>query len=205
MFARFLHVLRPHPAAQEADASGGRVSFLHLGLRHPGSSVRLLRLAPTQRRVRLAVSYRAGMLSIEIRVLDPELALPSYARPGDGGADLVARHDVLIAAAGGRAVVDTGMAVAIPDGYAGFVLPRSGLAVRHGVTCVNSPGLVDAGYRGELKVALINTDPSEDYQIHRGDRIAQLVIQRVEQARFVPVDALGDSERGEGGFGHSGR
>ena len=99
----------------------------------------------------------------------------------------------------------TGLAVAIPLGYAGFVLPRSGLALRHGVTVMNAPGLVDAGYRGELQVALLNTDPVEDYEVHRGDRIAQLVIMAVEQVQFAVVDQLPDSDRGEGGFGHSGR
>jgi dUTP pyrophosphatase len=137
--------------------------------------------------------------------LDPDLPLPTYARPGDAGADLVAREDMLLAAAGGRAMVPTGMAVAIPDGYAGLVLPRSGLALRHGVTVVNAPGLVDAGYRGELNVLLLNTDPHHDYQVHRGDRIAQLMIVGVERARFVVVEQLPASERGSGGFGHSGR
>lgn len=137
--------------------------------------------------------------------LDPELPLPAYARPGDAGADLVAREEVSLAARGGRALVPTGVAVAIPEGYAGFVLPRSGLAVRHGVTCLNTPGLIDAGYRGELIVVLVNTDPVDDYQVHRGDRIAQLVIEAVEQARFIPVDTLIGSERGAGRFGHSGR
>ena len=106
--------------------------------------------------------------------------------------------------AGGRALVPTGMAIAIPPGYAGFIQPRSGLALRHGVTCLNTPGLIDSGYRGELKVLLINTDPNESFQIERGDRIAQLVIQRVEQANFVDVTDLGDSERGSGGFGSTG-
>jgi dUTP diphosphatase len=140
-----------------------------------------------------------------VQRLDPELDLPSYAHPGDAGADLVARHDVLLAAAGGRAIVPTGIALAIPDGHAGFVLPRSGLAMRHGVTCLNTPGLIDAGYRGELCVLLANTDPADDYQVHRGDRIAQLVIMPVEQASFAVVDELPDSSRGEGGFGHTGR
>jgi dUTP pyrophosphatase len=137
--------------------------------------------------------------------LDPDLPLPTYARPGDAGADLVAREDVLLAAGGGRAMVPTGVAVAIPEGYAGLVLPRSGLALRHGVTVVNAPGLVDAGYRGELNVLLLNTDPHHDYQVHRGDRIAQLMIVAVERARFVMVEQLPASERGTGGFGHSGR
>ena len=137
--------------------------------------------------------------------LDPELDVPSYARVGDAGADLVASHDVVLSAGGGRALVGTGVAVAIPEGYAGFVQPRSGLALRHGVTCLNTPGLIDAGYRDELRVLLVNTDPAETYQVRRGDRIAQLVIQRVEHAVFVAVDELPESERGTGGFGHTGR
>lgn len=137
--------------------------------------------------------------------LDPDLPLPAYARPGDAGADLVAREDVVLTAGGGRAMVPTGVAVAIPDGYAGLVLPRSGLAFRFGVTVANAPGLVDAGYRGELNVVLLNTDPANDYEVHRGDRIAQLVVVAVEQMAFVVVDDLPASERGAGGFGHSGR
>jgi dUTP pyrophosphatase len=134
------------------------------------------------------------------------LDVPSYARPGDAGADLLARHDVVLAARGGRALMPTGVAVAIPQGCAGLVLPRSGLALRHGVTCLNAPGLIDAGYRGELQVILVNHDPGEDYVVSRGDRIAQLVIVRVEEAAFslVPADGLGDAARGTGGFGHTG-
>jgi dUTP pyrophosphatase len=145
------------------------------------------------------------VLEIPLVRLDPELPLPAYARPGDAGADLVAREDVTLAAGGGRALVPTGMAIAIPEGYAGFVQPRSGLALRHGITCLNTPGLIDAGYRDELKVILVNTDPETSYEVKRGDRIAQLVIQRVEQAAFTPVGVLPPSERGTGGFGHSGR
>ena len=137
--------------------------------------------------------------------LDPDLPLPAYARPGDAGADLVAREGVVLAAGGGRAMVPTGVAMAIPDGYAGLVLPRSGLALRYGVTVANAPGLVDAGYRGELNVVLLNTDPANHYEVHRGDRIAQLVVVAVEQMAFVVVDELPASERGAGGFGHSGR
>jgi dUTP pyrophosphatase len=144
-------------------------------------------------------------LDLPIVRLDPALAAPSYARAGDAGADLVAREDVVLEPAGGRAVVPTGVAVAIPEGWAGFVQPRSGLAARHGVTCLNTPGLIDSGYRDELKVILVNLDPTEPYKIHRGDRIAQLVIQRVEQCAFRVVDELPASERGLGGFGHSGR
>ena len=147
------------------------------------------------------------MLPVPVHQLDDELPLPAYARPGDAGADLVARTDVTLAAGGGRALVPTGLVVAIPEGYAGFVQPRSGLALRHGVTCLNTPGLIDSGYRDELAVLLVNTDPEHDYQVARGDRIAQLVVQRVEAARFEPValDALPSAERGAGGFGHSGR
>lgn len=146
-----------------------------------------------------------AVLDVPLRLLDPDLPLPGYARAGDAGADLVARHDVLLDAAGGRALVSTGVAVAIPEGYAGFIQPRSGLALRHGVTCLNTPGLIDAGYRDELRVLLVNTDPSEPYQVHRGDRIAQLVVQAVEHCAFREVEELDDSERGAGGFGHSGR
>ena len=145
------------------------------------------------------------MLDLPVVRLDPELPLPAYARPGDAGADLVARDDIVLAARGGRALVPTGVAVAVPEGHAGLVLPRSGLALRHGVTVLNAPGLVDAGYRGELNVLLVNTDPSEDYVVHRGDRVAQFVIVAVEQAALTVVDALPESVRGRGGFGHTGR
>ena len=147
------------------------------------------------------------MVAVPLHQLDPSLPVPSYAKPGDAGADLHAREDAHLAAGGGRALVPTGIVLALPVGYAGFVLPRSGLALRHGVTCLNTPGLVDPGYRGELAVLLVNTDPAEDYQVRRGDRIAQLVVQSVEQAEFTLVerDLLPGSERGQGGFGHSGR
>ena len=144
-------------------------------------------------------------MDIPVVLLDPDLPLPSYARAGDAGADLVAREGALLAPAGGRALVPTGIAVAIPEGHAGFVQPRSGLALRRGVTCLNTPGLIDAGYRDEVKVILVNTDPKEPYEVVRGDRIAQLVIQRVEHVTFVPTAELPDSERGTGGLGHSGR
>jgi len=144
-------------------------------------------------------------LSVPLRHLDPELSLPAYAKEGDAGADLVARESIVLTAGGGRGLIPTGVAIAIPEGYAGFVLPRSGLALRHGVTCLNTPGLIDAGYRDELKVLLVNTDAKDDYKVQRGDRIAQLVIMRVEQAQFGVVDELSASERGTGGFGHSGR
>jgi dUTP pyrophosphatase len=144
------------------------------------------------------------VIEVPLVQLDPDLPLPSYARQGDAGADLVAREGAVLAAGGGRALVPTGIALAIPEGWAGFVQPRSGLALRHGVTCLNTPGLIDAGYRDELRVLLVNTDPAADYEVRRGDRIAQLVIQRVEHAVFAPVDALDESERGTGGFGHTG-
>lgn len=144
-------------------------------------------------------------LVVPLVVLDPDLPVPAYARPGDAGADLVARESVVLRHGGGRALVPTGVALAIPDGYAGFVQPRSGLALRHGVTCLNSPGLIDSGYRDELKVLLVNTDPEDDYEVRRGDRIAQLVIQPVEQAEFEVVAELTASTRGNGGFGHTGR
>ena len=137
--------------------------------------------------------------------LDADLPLPAYARPGDAGADLVAREPALLRRGGGRAAVPTGIALALPAGYAGFVQPRSGLALRHGVTCLNTPGLIDSGFRDELRVLLVNTDPDHDYPIERGDRIAQLVVQRVEHVTFAPVEALDATDRGTGGFGHTGR
>lgn len=145
------------------------------------------------------------MIEIPLQRLDPDVELPSYARPGDAGADLVAAEDAELAPGGGRALVGTGVAVAIPPGYAGFVQPRSGLALRHGVTCLNTPGLIDSGYRGELKVLLVNTDPAEAFTVRRGDRIAQLVVLGVEEAVFAVTDVLPDSVRGGGGFGHTGR
>ncbi len=145
------------------------------------------------------------MLEVPVVRLDPELPLPRYAKPGDAGVDLVATEDVTLAAGGGRALVPTGVAVAIPRGFAGFIQPRSGLALRHGVTVLNTPGLIDADYRGELKVLLINTDPSEAFAVTRGERIAQLVVQAVEHVIFVEVDDLDDTDRGDGGFGHTGR
>ena len=144
------------------------------------------------------------MLEVPVVVLDPDLPLPGYARPGDAGFDLVAREPAELAPRGGRVLVPTGVAVALPPGYAGFVLPRSGLALHHGVTVVNAPGLVDSGYRGELKVVLLNTDPEQPYCVARGDRIAQFVVQAVEHVQLTLVDTLDPSERGEGGFGHSG-
>lgn len=143
-------------------------------------------------------------LPVPVVRLDLDLPLPAYAHPGDAGLDLCAREDATLAAGGGRALVPTGIAVAIPVGHAGFVLPRSGLALRHGIGLVNTPGLIDAAYRGELKVVLLNTDPVEDYTVHRGDRIAQLVVQRVAEVEWCVVTELDGVDRG-GGFGHSGR
>jgi dUTP pyrophosphatase len=145
------------------------------------------------------------VLVIPVQRVNSDLPLPNYAKAGDAGADLIANEDVTLAPRGGRALIGTGIAIAIPHGYAGFVQPRSGLALRHGITCLNTPGLIDSGYRDELKVLLVNTDPSESYEVQRGDRIAQLVIQKVEQVTWEETDKLDDSERGLGGFGHSGR
>ncbi len=144
------------------------------------------------------------MLRIPVVQVDADLPLPAYARPGDAGADLVARVGSTVTAGGGRVLIPTGVCVAIPDGYAGFVQPRSGLALRHGITLVNSPGLIDAGYREEIKVLVINTDPAADFEVRRGDRIAQLVIQAVAHADFAAVETLEPSAR-QGGFGHTGR
>lgn len=134
---------------------------------------------------------------------DDGLPEPRYAHPGDAGADLVTAVDVVLPPLG-RATVPTGVRIALPDGYAAFVHPRSGLAARHGLTIVNAPGTVDAGYRGEIQVTLLNTDPEQPVELRRGDRIAQLVVQRVERARFVRADRLPGSHRGDGGFGSSG-
>ena len=139
-----------------------------------------------------------------VRRLDPDLPLPAYAHPGDAGADLCAAEDVVLPP-GGRAVVGTGLAIAVPDGYAAFVHPRSGLAARHGIALVNAPGTVDAGYRGEIRVVLLNTDRQHPCKLARGERIAQLVVQPVAQARFVAVAELPPSPRGAGGFGSTGR
>jgi dUTP pyrophosphatase len=143
-------------------------------------------------------------LEVAVRRLDPDLPLPAYAHPGDAGLDLRAREDAVVAPGGGRTLVPTGLAVAIPPGHAGFVLPRSGHALNHGVTMANAPGLIDSAYRGELKVILLNTDPSEPFVVKRGERIAQLVVQRVEEVTWQVVDTLEGDDRG-GGFGHSGR
>jgi dUTP pyrophosphatase len=143
------------------------------------------------------------MTEVLIQRLDADLPVPAYAHPGDAGADLVATTDVTLKP-GERALVGTGIAIALQDGYAAFVHPRSGLAAKHGVSIVNAPGTVDAGYRGEIKVCLINLDPAAEVTLRRGDRIAQLVVQRVEKARFVEVRTLPGSDRGEGGHGSTG-
>ena len=144
------------------------------------------------------------MLSVPIVRLDPDLPLPAYAHHGDAGLDLRSRIDDVVPPAGGRLLVPTGIAVAIPTGYAGFVLPRSGIALAHGVGLANSPGLIDSAYRGEVKVVLLNTDPLQPFTVRRGERIAQLVLQRVEDVAWHVVDTLGGDDRG-GGFGHTGR
>ena len=143
-------------------------------------------------------------LSVAVQRLDPDLPLPATARNGDAGVDLYARENATIAAKGGRILMPTGLAIAIPMGFAGFVVPRSGLALKHGITLVNTPGIIDSGYRGELKVVMINTDPTVDYLVTCGDRIAQLLIQRIETIDWNVVDNLDGEDRG-GGFGHSGR
>ncbi len=153
----------------------------------------------------MALHYPAAVTDIPVLQLDPDLPIPTRARTSDAGLDLLARCDVVLAAGGGRALVPTGLALEIPDGYAGLVLPRSGLALRHGVTCLNAPGLIDPGYRGEVGVILVNTDPTERYEVHRGDRVAQLLVVSFETATLVSAAALADSERGDGGFGHTGR
>ena len=144
-----------------------------------------------------------GGPAVLLRRLDPQLPEPSYAHPGDAGADLVSATDVVLAP-GERATVPTGVALALPDGYAGFVVPRSGLAARLGVTTLNAPGTVDAGYRGEVRVTLLNTDRERTVHLRAGDRVAQLVVQRVERVRFVEVARLPDSARGAGGHGSTG-
>lgn len=143
------------------------------------------------------------MVSIQILRLDPDLDVPAYAKPGDAGADLCARVDVRLEP-GERQLVPTGLALALPEGYVGLVHPRSGLAHKSGLSIVNAPGTIDAGYRGEIQVCLVNLDPSTPILLSRGDRIAQLVIQRFETAEFVEVDTLPDSVRGTGGHGSTG-
>jgi dUTP pyrophosphatase len=143
-------------------------------------------------------------VQVLITRLDSSVALPIYSKGGDAGADITTRIDITLAP-GERALVPTGISIALPDGYAAFVHPRSGLAIKHGVTMVNAPGTVDAGYRGELQCIMINHDPLESITFKKGDRIAQLVIQRVERAEFIEVQELPGSGRGTGGFGSTGR
>jgi dUTP pyrophosphatase len=144
-------------------------------------------------------------MRIPVRRIDRTLPLPAAQHAGDAGYDLRAREGVVLAPAGGRAAVPTGIAVAIPPGWAGLILPRSGLALRHGVTCLNAPGLIDAGYRDEIRVILVNHDPTESFKVEVGDRIAQLVIQEVAAVEWDEVDDLGQTARGQGGFGSTGR
>ena len=144
------------------------------------------------------------MIRIPLKLLDPGLAAPRYQHDNDAGFDLSSRIDLLLEP-GERATIPTGIALAIPSGFAGFVLPRSGLAARNGIALVNSPGLIDAGYRGEIAVVMINTDVRESFQVRRGDRIAQLVIQRVEEATILLVDDLDETSRGSAGFGSTGK
>jgi len=154
-------------------------------------------------RVALVPDVSPPELDVPVRLTSPDGAMPRYALSGDAGADLALAEDVELAPFQ-RALVGTGVAVAIPEGYAGFVHPRSGLAHRLGLSLVNAPGTIDAGYRGEIKVNLINLDPTTPLQLHRGDRVAQLVVQPVVRARFLPVEELPDSDRGSGGHGSTG-
>ena len=142
-------------------------------------------------------------VNVHIKLLDPELPAPAYAKPGDAGADLRSRVDFELEP-GERALVPTGVAIALPEGYVGLVHPRSGLATKNGITIVNAPGTVDSGYRGELMVTLLNTDKTKSFHVQRGDRIAQLIIQKYEHAAFTVVDELDQTERGSSGFGSSG-
>ena len=143
-------------------------------------------------------------IGVQIQRLDPDLPLPVPAHLGDAGLDLYAREDAVIPARGGRLLMPTGVAVAIPHGYMGLAVPRSGLALKHGITLVNTPGIIDSGYRGELKVVMINTDSEHDYEVKRGDRVAQLIISRYDNVTWTEVNELNGFDRG-GGFGHSGR
>ncbi|WP_458778826.1 dUTP diphosphatase [Arthrobacter sp. D3-16] len=150
-----------------------------------------------------AAASGAPTLQVQLKMLDPDLEAPSYAHPGDAGADLRARVDVVLQP-GERKMVPTGVAIALPEGFVALIHPRSGLATKHGLTIVNAPGTVDAGYRGEIAVTLLNTDAKQSIELHRGDRIAQMVIQRVEYAQFISVNELSTSVRGTGGFGSTG-
>ena len=145
-----------------------------------------------------------GVQTCALPIFDPEVPLPSYAKPGDAGADLTTRVDVVIKP-GERVLVPTGISIALPKGYVALVHPRSGLAIKHGISLVNTPGTVDAAYRGELQCILINLDPTNEVAFKKGDRIAQLVIQQVEEAEFIEVETLPGSDRGVGGFGSTGK
>jgi dUTP pyrophosphatase len=145
-----------------------------------------------------------ALVEVLVARLDRDLPLPAYAHPGDAGMDLLAAADAVVPPAGGRVTVPTGLSLALPDGFVGLVHPRSGLAALSGITVLNAPGTVDAGYRGEIRVTLLNTDPVQAFSVRRGDRIAQLVIQRVERVRLIEVEHLPGSVRGEGGFGSTG-
>ena len=144
------------------------------------------------------------MPRIQVVRLDPDLVLPSYARPGDGAMDLVSRVDATLGPKGGRALLGTGLSIALPDGWAGLVLSRSGLAAKHGVCVLNSPGLVDSGYRGEIMIPLVNLDSAMPFEVRRGDRIAQFMAVAVDSVTWAEVEALDETERGSGGFGHTG-
>ena len=149
------------------------------------------------------MTHTEPTVQVLVRRLDPELPLPVYALPGDAGADIVAAHDITLAP-GERALLPTGLAIALPPGYAAFVHPRSGLAARAGLGLVNAPGTIDAGYRGEIKVIVVNHDRHDPIHLHRGERVAQLVVQRVEHAQWIEVDELPTSERADGGHGSTG-
>jgi dUTP pyrophosphatase len=144
-------------------------------------------------------------MEIEVVRLSPVATLPVYAHEGDAGCDLIAAEEAVLAPAGGRALVGTGIAIAVPEGHGAFVLPRSGLSTKHGVTCINAPGLIDAGYRGEVRVSLINHDPTDEYHVKIGDRIAQLVVLPVPSLTFRVVEQLSPATRGADGFGSTGR
>jgi len=199
-------------SAASRDAMPSATRYHHHGVRSfsrysgdddPGTDPfrRALSLRPaTRARVAFDVVTTVRVL---VQRLDPELPLPLYALPGDAGADIVAAHDLELAP-GERALLPTGIAIALPEGYAAFVHPRSGLAAKVGLGLVNAPGTIDAGYRGEIKVIVINHDTANSITLHRGERVAQLVIQRVERADFVEVDELPASERADGGHGSTG-
>jgi len=170
---------------------------------HPATVDTFPAAAPAAGLAAPTAALGAPTLQVQLKMLDPDLEAPSYAHPGDAGADLRAREDVVLQP-GERKLVPTGVAIALPDGFVALIHPRSGLATKHGLTIVNAPGTVDAGYRGEISVTLLNTDANQSIELRRGDRIAQMLIQRVEYAQFVPVNELSGSVRGTGGFGSTG-